>query len=273
MTGTRRLLAAIVAALCLTALASSAALAAYPNSMAATGDSITRAFNTCSFPFTDCPANSWATGTNTTVNSFYLRIRAVNPGIEGRLFNDAVSGARMAELPGQVSNVVRQAVEYAVVEMGANDVCTSEEGTMTSVASYRSNFESAMRTLGERLPAGARISVGSIPNVYWLWSLLHTNSSAVSTWNSLGICQSMLRNPTSTSREDEERRLRVQRREVEFNGVLAEVCARYANCQYDRNTGYEYRFEAAEVNTRDYFHPTVRGQATIARIEWPLVTF
>ena len=66
------------AALCLIALASSAALAAYPNSMAATGDSITRAFNTCSFPFTDCPQNSWATGTEAAVNSFYLRIRERN---------------------------------------------------------------------------------------------------------------------------------------------------------------------------------------------------
>jgi len=272
MTGTRRMLAALGAALCLVALASTAALAAYPNSMAATGDSITRAFNTCSFPFIDCPQNSWATGTERTVNSFYLRIRAVNPGIEGRANNDARSGARMSNLPEQVNSAVSQRVEYLVTEMGANDVCTSEEGNMTSVASYRSNFESAMRTFTERLPS-SRISVGSIPNIYQLWSVLHTNSSAVSTWNSLGICQSMLRNATSMTREDEERRLRVQRREVEFNGVLAEVCARYANCQYDRNAGYEVRFEANEVSTRDYFHPSVRGQATIASIEFPLVVF
>ena len=273
MSGTRRLLAAIAAALCLTALASSAALAVYPNSMAATGDSITRAFNTCAFPFTDCTQNSWATGTEAAVNSFYLRIRERNRGIEGRASNDARSGARMSNLPEQATTAAGQRVEYVVVEMGANDVCTSEEGTMTSVASYRSNFETAMRTLGERLPAGSRISVGSIPNIYQLWSLLHTNGSAVSTWNSLSICQSMLRNATPTTREDEERRLRVQRREVEFNGVLAEVCARYANCQWDRNTGYEYSFEAGEVSTRDYFHPSVRGQASIARIEFPLVTF
>ena len=273
MTGTRRMLVALAAALCLTALASSAALAVYPSSMSATGDSITRAFNTCSFPFIDCPQNSWATGTEATVNSFYLRIRAVNPAIEGRLFNDARSGARMSNLPEQATAAAGHRVEYVVVEMGANDVCTSEEGTMTSVASYRTNFEAAMRTLGERLPAGARISVGSIPNVYQLWSLLHTNRSAVSTWSSLGICQSMLRNATSTTREDEERRLRVQRREVEFNGVLSEVCARYAACQFDANTGYEFRFEAAEVSTRDYFHPSVRGQTTIARIEWPVVRF
>ena len=272
MTGTRRIFTALGAALCLIALAAPAALAAFPNSMAATGDSITRAFNTCRTAFTDCPANSWATGTEATVNSFYLRILERNAAIREQLHNDAVSGARMGNLPEQVNNAVTQRVEYVTIEMGANDVCTSEEGNMTSVASFRTSFESAIRTLRERLP-GTRISVGSIPSIYNLWSVLHTNRSATSTWGLFRICQSMLRNPTSTTREDEERRLRVQRREVEFNEALREVCATWERCQYDRGTGYEFRFEAAEVSTNDYFHPSVRGQTTIARIEWPLVVF
>jgi lysophospholipase L1-like esterase len=272
MTGIRRLSAVLATAICLLALAASSALAVFPNSLAATGDSITRAFNTCPFPFTDCPANSWATGTEAAVNSFYLRILERNAAIRGNLFNDARSGARMADLSGQVTNVVSQRAEFALIEMGANDVCTSSEETMTSVASFRSSFEGAMRTLRERLPS-TRIAVGSIPNVYQLWSLLNGNRSAVSAWNSFRICQSMLRNPTSRTREDEERRLRVQQREVEFNGVLRSVCAEHANCQYDGDAGYEYRFEAGEVSTRDYFHPSVRGQATIAAIEWPLVRF
>lgn len=273
MSGTRRLLGALCAAVCLiVAVAASAAHAAYPNSIAATGDSITRAFNTCAFPFTDCVANSWATGTEASVNSFYLRILERNASIRGNLFNDARSGGKMSDLAGQVTNVVTQRAEFVTVEMGANDVCTSSEATMTSVASYRTSFEGAMRTLRERLPS-TRIAVGSIPNVYQLWSLLNPNRSAVSTWNSLSICQSMLRNPTSRTREDEERRLRVQRREVEFNEVLRTVCAEHANCQYDGGAGYAYRFEAAEVTTRDYFHPSVRGQATIAAIEFPLFRF
>jgi lysophospholipase L1-like esterase len=278
-TGTRRpgaratmLLAVVAMAACLVALTASAASAAYPNSMAATGDSITRAFNTCSFPFIDCPANSWATGTSTTVNSFYLRILAVNPGISGHLSNDAVSGAQMADLPSQVANAVRQRVEFVTIAMGANDVCTGSEETMTSVASFESSLRGAMATLARELPA-TKISIGSVPNIYWLWSLLHTNRSAVSTWNSLGICQSMLRNPTSTSAEDEARRLRVQQRNVEFNTVIANVCATYATCEFDNNTGYNFRFEANEVSTRDYFHPAVRGQQSIARVEWPLVRF
>lgn len=272
MTGIRRLLVALAAATCLIGLAAPAALAVYPNSLAATGDSITRAFNTCSFPFVDCPQNSWATGTETAVNSFYLRILERNASIRGNLFNDARSGGKIADLSGQFSNVITQRAEFVLVEMGANDVCTSSEATMTTVEAFRTSFSGAMRTLTERLPS-TRIAVGSIPNIYWLWSLLNGNRSAVSTWNSLSICQSMLRNPTSRTAEDEERRLRVQRRNVEFNGVLRSVCAEYANCQYDADTGYNFRFEAGEVSTRDYFHPSQRGQATIAAIEWPVVRF
>jgi lysophospholipase L1-like esterase len=272
MSGTRRLLVATATALCLIALAAPAALAAFPNSIAATGDSITRAFNTCRTPFTDCVANSWATGTEAAVNSFYLRILERNAGIREHLNNDARSGAKMSDLSGQVTNVISHRSEYVTVEMGANDVCTSSEETMTSVASFRTSFEGAMRTLTERLPS-TRISVGSIPNIYNLWSVLHTNRSALSTWRLFSICQSMLRRAESTAREDEERRLRVQTREVEFNGVLRSVCAGYANCQYDADTGYNYRFEAGEVSTNDYFHPSVRGQATIARIEFSIVRF
>jgi hypothetical protein len=44
-------------------------LTGYPNSMAATGDSITRAYNTGTLPFSDRPDNSWSTGTRTSVGS------------------------------------------------------------------------------------------------------------------------------------------------------------------------------------------------------------
>jgi lysophospholipase L1-like esterase len=267
MSGIRRSVVALATAATCIAIAAPAAMAVYPNSIAATGDSITRAFNTCAFPFTDCVANSWATGTERAVNSFYERIVAGNPGARGNLFNDARSGARMSDLPGQVTTAIGQRVDYIVIEMGANDVCTSTEENMTSVESLTSNFERSIRELRARLP-GARISVGSIPNVYTLWEILHTNRSATEAWRRFSICQSMLRNATSLSREDEERRLRVQRREVEFNRAIEIVCATYEQCKFDRNTGYNYRFEAREVGTNDYFHPSQRGQHTIAEIEW-----
>ena len=67
-----------------------------PSSIASTGDSITRAFNTCWFPYVDCPSNSWSTGTASWTH--YRRILAVNPAISGRTSNHAVTGADMADL-------------------------------------------------------------------------------------------------------------------------------------------------------------------------------
>src|SRR3989442_10502461 len=92
-----------------------------PNSIAATGDSITRAYNTGFWPFTDNPAGSWSTGTTTSVNSHYLRIRARKSAINGNAFNDAKSGALMRDLNGQMQVVAARHVDYVTVLMGGND--------------------------------------------------------------------------------------------------------------------------------------------------------
>ncbi|MEX0625105.1 MAG: SGNH/GDSL hydrolase family protein, partial [Chloroflexota bacterium] len=102
----RRYLSGVIAltvALALQLLPVGGAAAASP-AMAATGDSITRAFNTCFFPFTDCTQNSWSTGTSSTVNSHARRL-----GITSNAFNDAVSGAKMADLGTQMGKVVGHA--------------------------------------------------------------------------------------------------------------------------------------------------------------------
>ena len=250
----------------------SAKATAYPNSMDALGDSITRAFNTCSFPFTDCPENSWATGTNSKVDSYYLRLLALNPGISGHNFNDAVSGAKMGELNGQAEKAVSRKVELVGILMGHNDACTSSISTMTSVATFQTQFESAMKTLNTGIP-GAQVNVGSLANVYRLWEIFHTNSSAVNTWNSLKICQSLLANPTSLAKADEERRLKVRQREEEYNSVLQSVCAKYTQCKFDNGAGFKTVFNTNDVSTRDYFHPSVEGQALIASTAWQAFPF
>ncbi len=267
------LLALLAALLAISSLGlASARATTYPNSMDALGDSITRAFNTCSFPFTDCPENSWATGTNSKVDSYYLRLLALNPGISGHNYNDAVSGAKMTELNGQAEKAVSRKVELVGILMGANDACTSSLSTMTPVATYQSQFETAMKTLNTGVP-GAQINVGSLANVYRLWEIFHTNSSAVNTWNSLKICQSLLANPTSLAKEDEERRLKVRQREEEYNSVLQSVCAKYTRCKFDNDAGFKTVFNTNDVSTRDYFHPSVEGQALIASVAWAAFPF
>ncbi len=264
-----RLFALLAAIACLIAAHSPSATAAvvYPNSMASTGDSITRAFNTGGFPFVDAPANSWSTGTNSTVKSLYQRILAQNAAISGRNQNAAVSGAKMVDLAGQANTVNGFKVEYITVLMGSNDVCTSSESTMTPVDTFRAQFQSAMQTFASGSP-NARIYVASVPNIYNLWSVLKDNSSARSAWSGFGICQSMLANPLSTSSTDIARRERVRQRNIDFNTQLQQVCALYPQCRFDSNAVFNTTFVASDVSTRDYFHPSVAGQAKLANVTW-----
>ena len=263
-----RLAVAVIATILLQlAAVGSAAAEALPGSMASTGDSITRAFNTSWFPFIDAPANSWSTGTSSTVNSHYRRILALNPGISGRNYNDAVSGARMVELAGQMQAVAARNVGYVTVLMGGNDVCRDSEAQMTSVQAFHDQFAAGMNAISA---SGSQplVYVVSIPNVYNLWAVLKDNASARTAWSVYGVCQSMLANPQSTAQADVDRRARVAQRDVDFNAQLASVCALYPRCRFDGNAVFNTPLIAADISTRDYFHPSVAGQAKLASVSW-----
>lgn len=239
----------------------------YANSMASTGDSITRAYNTGFFPFTDNPSASWSTGTSSTVVSHYSRLLAVNLSIKGKNYNDAKSGAKMADLAGQMTKVVSQKVDYVTVLMGGNDLCTSSEATMTSTADFEAQFQTAMKTITAN-SSNTLVFVASIPSAYHLWEVLKDNSSARSTWRLFGVCQSMLANPLSTAQADVYRRARVNQREVEFNSILQKVCVVYTQCRFDDGAVFTYAFTAVDISTRDYFHPSITGQKHLAEVTW-----
>jgi len=253
----------LAAALGLTLTAS--AQGAYPNSIASTGDSITRAFNDCWFPYVDCPSASWSTGTSSY--SQYRRIQGVNFGITGRSYNHAVTGADMADLYGQVQGVIGRRAEYVTILMGANDVCASSEAGMTDVGVFRDQFGAALASLTASLPS-SRIFVASIPDIYQLFSLYRYDLGANSVWAIAGICQSMLAWPFSNLSGDVARRARVRQRNIDYNAKLAEVCALYTQCRFDSNAVFNTAFVRSDITTRDYFHPSVNGQAKLGAVTW-----
>jgi lysophospholipase L1-like esterase len=234
-----------------------------PSSIAAIGDSITRAYDACCY-YGDHPGQSWSTGATSYdgISSHYERIRALNPAIAGHAHNDAVTGAKMSAAPTQAAQAVGQGAQYVTILLGANDLCTSSPATMTPTDTFRSQFSQAMATLAQGLPQ-ARIFVSSIPNIHQLWEVLHTNSTARWVWANFHICQSML-GATRTAAE----RQQVVDREQAFNQVLAETCAKYGRCRWDNGAVYNYQFSASQVSTLDYFHPGLSGQAALARVTW-----
>ncbi len=250
--------------------ARASAQSAYPGSMAALGDSITRGVGSGLWLF-DAPSYSWSTGTVSSVNSHYRRILAVNPAINGKNYNYASSGAQVSDLARQ-AGLVPATIGYVTIFIGANDVCTSSEATMTAVQTFRDQFQTGLNTLASRAP-NADIYVISIPDVYHLWDLFKNNSTARSRWSQYNICQSMLANPTSTSQVDVDRRNRVRQRNIDLNAQLQQVCALVAQCRFDNHKAFNYQFAASDISTVDYFHPSRTGQATIARVTWDPAVF
>jgi lysophospholipase L1-like esterase len=233
-----------------------------PDSMAAIGDSITRAVDVCCF-YGSRPSHSWSTGyaPRDGIASHYERIRALNPAIRGRRHNNSVSGARMADAPAQARRTVAQGAQYVTILMGANDLCGSD-GTLTPTRRFRAQFAKTLQILRAGLP-NTRVFVASIPDLHQLWSILRTRPLAQLVWQAAGICPAML--GLFNSPAD---RKAVVDRERRFNRVLEEVCATWANCRFDGYLTYNYSFTRPMVSRLDYLHPSLAGQATLAALTW-----
>ncbi|MBT2523531.1 SGNH/GDSL hydrolase family protein [Arthrobacter sp. ISL-28] len=234
---------------------------AYPRSIAALGDSISRAFAVCC-QSDEQPHRSWSTGTSRSggANSHLQRLHALRPGITG--LNHAVSGARVDDLPRQAWAAVAQKAGYVTILIGANDLCASSASAMTSPEAFEADITSSLAVLQQGLPR-SRVFLSSIPDIHHLWSVLQGTESARSAWASANTCPSML----NGSNTEAERQLVVQRLQV-FNEILAQTCSRFDNCRWDGGAVYGYKYSASEVSTVDFFHPSLGGQAALAELTW-----
>ena len=139
---------------------------------------------------------------------------------------------------------------------------------MTSVEEFTGAFDEAFDALVRDLP-DARILVVSTPDLARLWEVGKDHPKVRRVWESFGICQSMLADPTDTGVGARARRERVRARVQAYNAAMAAACARHPRqCRYDGNAVFDYRFDLEDVSTVDYWHPSARGQATLARVAW-----
>jgi hypothetical protein len=139
---------------------------------------------------------------------------------------------------------------------------------MTSVEEFTDAFDAAIDVLVRDLP-DARILVLSVPDLARLWEVGKDRPEVRQSWESSGVCQSMLANPTDLSAGAQARRDRVRARAQAYNAAMVAACVRHpVQCRHDRNAVFDYRFDLDDVSTVDYWHPSRRGQATLAQIAW-----
>lgn len=239
-----------------------------PGSIAAVGDSITRGFDACAV-LSDCPEASWATGSDTGVDSLAVRLLGVTGAAE-RSWNYAVSGSRMSDLAGQIARTVQRKPELVTVMSGANDACRSSVSAMTPVADFRAQFQDALDTLRASLPR-TQVYVSSVPNLQRLWSQGRTSPLGKQVWK-LGLCPSMLGDADALDAEATARRAAVQARVEAYNQVLKEVCAKDRRCRFDGNAVFDYSFGTDQLSHWDWFHPSRNGQSRLAEIAYRAIT-
>ena len=261
---------------------------AWPDSMAAIGDSFTAGFNAhpnaavvpdpsgcpngrgpfgdpaglglpASFGL-DCPSNSWATGTNPQVNSVYQRILARNPAIAGHAKNYATTAIAVGGPADQAGGLVDQATQAAAqgaelvtVNVGINDACDpfGLHG-QTPLDTFADRFKGALGILAAG-PAHPRILVATIPNAYRTWALFRDDPNALVRWQFPQppgvICAPLLANPASSAQPDVDRRGAFLARVAAYNLIEAGVCTRTPRCQTDGGALFGWQFDTNDVAT------------------------
>ncbi|MEU9335720.1 SGNH/GDSL hydrolase family protein [Streptomyces sp. NPDC048290] len=239
-----------------------------PASVAAVGDSITRGFDACTV-LSDCPEVSWATGSSPEVDSLAVRLLG-SARAATHSWNYAETGARMADLPGQMAQAANRRPELVTVMAGANDACRKSVADMTPVVEFRQAFKDALAALRRGAPR-AQLYVASVPDLLRLWSEGRTNPLGKQVWK-LGICPSMLGDADALDAAATDRRQSVQERVRAYNEVLRTVCEDDERCRFDGGAVFGYDFGTDQLSQWDWFHPSKDGQARLAELAYREVT-
>jgi len=229
-----------------------------PRHMAAVGDSITTATDIdwcCVNPDGGNPQYSWSTGSDPAVLSHYQRVLAQNGGSPATADNFAAPGADSGDLANQLHSAL--GADYVTVLIGGNDVCWGP----TPVRVFRQRVNAAFENFFAN--SNANVLVASIPNLYRLWQVEHSDPWARLIWTKFGICPTILGANVADSEREHMLDL-----EKTFNRVLASACNKYADCRWDGGALFNFDFQAAEISPVDHYHPSLAGQNQIAGVTW-----
>ena len=189
--------------------------------------------------------------------------------------NWAVSGSKLIDVINKQVPSLDSTVDLVIVLIGANDICGfSTPSQMTSSTLFTSQFQTLLNNIVAKTSPNVQILVLSIPNIYQLWSLFHSNSAATYVWNAASLCQTMLANPTSTAAADVTRRAQVAQYNIDLNTIMSTTCSSFTGgkCAFDNNLVYNLLFTTADIDTHDYFHPICSspsyGQGALAKKVW-----
>ena len=248
----------------------------------------------------------WSTGYDggDIVNAFNERYESIAPddyyeNNAGRdpVFNQAVSGAVMADFSSQAQDVISAVSQTPTGEagmvtllLGNNDICADSLSAMTDPGLFEIQYRAGLDVLASgETTRQSQIHVSGLPAIYWLWNAKRgVFWCRVFAWPFVP-CQNLLENPgddcaSGTSRNDPDtdypgdgsncRRRKELHRIIRdtYNPILRDVLEEYRQSGALPNARYidiyDVRFGSEHVNDGDCFHPSKAGHALLSDTEW-----
>jgi hypothetical protein len=233
----------------------------YPDSIAALGHSLITGEGTGDE--SDWKANSWATGTNPQVNSVYLRLRQVNPAIEGHVHNLGTGGADLAALTEQAQALSQLQPQPELVIIATLDSDITCPASADDFAAYGAGLKNLLNSVSEQMPASRffiTTQTSTPTHDAEIYSLEERARSG-----GTGPCAFLDLRGRLVPKE-------LMRLETAIAGYKAQVsaaCAEVDRCHTDQS-GKGWSLKRSDLSD-DLNHMNLSGQARWAEHEWTLL--
>jgi lysophospholipase L1-like esterase len=221
------------------------------------GDSITAGFN-AKGPL-DHRDLSWSAGQN--INSHVVRLKnKLNMDINVK--NSSKSGAKIAEIPNQVRNLLSNDFkpDYVTILIGANDICGGQKNPEELAAFGKKIFEDTLDSLTAVNP-NVKVTIAAVPSISYLNEVLKNDAKCVKRWKALKICSAFMGdNPVEKANG--------QARWDAFNNMAKQVSLDHPEHVKFASRSGENIFKSEHVSRIDCFHPSLEGQKILAEETW-----
>jgi lysophospholipase L1-like esterase len=248
--------------------------------LASIGDSYAKAYDPSMLGprFRDHPQYSFVVGWAKDDGVFSLRERFEALGATNLQIVDAAeTGKKMDRADDQARKVVAAAkalppgsTVYVTFELGANDLCSQPEDPVTSPATFERNLRAGTKVLVDGLPAGSRILMLSVPDFAHFHAITQEDPVARAHFlepSNVNRCPPFLGANSAISLS------RATQILGQYNASLFEVCDEIEaggkiHCTRGGDGKTEWDWTIEDLSPRDYFHPSLSGQAKMAQAAW-----
>jgi lysophospholipase L1-like esterase len=227
------------------------------------GDSISTGYdaNGSLLSFGMQPYYSYGVGWNTTVFSIWKRLEAIYGPNSVTPHLMAVPGDTASDLVWQSLYAVQNHSGLVSLLIGGNDACSSTNSnpTPTPVWNFSQSLNRTFTILRDNLPPSTVITLGNVVNVSQLGSLFAGNLQAELVYSqTCPILNDVIGGNTTAANQ-------LSYMISAYNKVEEQIDKVYNVIPWDINS---FAFTSNDVNTLDYFHPSVTGQGLLASMWW-----